>query len=76
MRSIHHRVEVLETQMQMIRDDGASPAGELPSPEFLDALEATEPGERNRLEEVRERHRDGRGPPEWASAGGNGGGPS
>jgi hypothetical protein len=74
MRSLHHRVEILEAQMAMIRDDGASPAGELPPSEFIDALDATEPGDRDRLTEIRERHREGRGPPDWAG-GPNGGGP-
>jgi hypothetical protein len=56
--------------MAMIRDDGDSPRGETPPAEYVDALESTNPGERDRINEVCERHREGRGPPEWA------GGPS
>lgn len=65
MRTIHHRVEVLEAKMAIIRDDGDSPSGELPPSEYIDALESTNPGERDRINDIRERHSEGRGPPEW-----------
>jgi len=77
MRSTHHRIEVLETKLAMIADDGASPRGTLPAREYFDAAEQTNPGERDRLEELRQAHQEGRGPPDWAAQQdnpGNGGG--
>lgn len=76
MRSLHHRVEILEAQLKMIRESGASPRGELPPSEYLDALERTVPGQKERIEQVRRSHSESRGPPEWAgppSNPGNGG---
>jgi len=75
MRSLHHRIEVLEAQMQMLRDGGETPRGDHPPEEYLAALEQTTPGERERIEEARAAHAGGRGPPEWAGDGQEGGQP-
>jgi len=61
--------ERVESLLQMIADDGVTPAGELPPPEHVEAVRGA--GELGDGRDVAAAHREGRGPPDRANGGGN-----
>jgi len=68
--SLHESKQRLDALLMMIREDGATPAGEVPGPDHIEALEQAPIG---RADEVRQAHAEGRGPPDFAGSSGSNG---
>jgi hypothetical protein len=64
MKEGHRAEQKIDALLGMIRDDGASPADNLPPAQYLDALSGIDVG---RADEVRAAHAEGRGPPDSPS---------
>ncbi|WP_251327922.1 hypothetical protein [Haloplanus pelagicus] len=71
MRSTHIEAQRSKVYRRMVREDGATAAGNPPPAKHIDALDAAEGPEE--FEEIRAAHAEGRGPP--GHAGGDGRGP-
>jgi len=73
---LYVRSQKLEALLQMLAEDGDSPAGNAPPVEYLDALRDADDLDKPR--EVADAHREGHGPPDWAGqpSGGTAGGGS
>lgn len=77
-RTTVRRAQAFDALLDMLASDGASPRGQVPPAEYVEAVRDAPPG---RAEEVAEAHRNNAGPPDFAgggngNSGGNGGGPS
>ena len=61
-------LQKVETWLDMVADDGDTPAGQPPSPDYVRALRDAPLG---RARDVREAHAAKRGPPDFANNGDN-----
>jgi len=67
MKTIYLEAQKAKAYRKMVVEDGATPRGETPPPEHVEALDRAD--RLDRVEDVRRQHREGRGPPEWAGEG-------
>jgi hypothetical protein len=63
----HRAEQKIDALIEMITEDGASPAGQLPPSDHIRAIREAPVG---RADEVRAAHAEGRGPPDFAASGG------
>lgn len=62
-KTTQRAVDQFEALLDLIEQDGASPAGQLPSADYIRSLREST-GDRQEIEAVREAHRNGNAPPD------------
>ena len=63
-RSTQRELDKFGALLDMIVEDGSSPAGQLPPADLVDALRELDDVDRKRIEEIRSAHAQGRAPPD------------
>lgn len=61
-RTTQRELDKFEALLDMITEDGSTPAGELPPAEHVAALRELDDLDRARVEEIRSAHSEGRSP--------------
>lgn len=62
-KTTQRELDKFEALLEMIAENGATPAGQLPPVEHIDALREMDDLDRGRIQEVAEAHRNGNAPP-------------